>query len=313
MVCLDCEGKLSKVIVPDSWKDGARNISDDGGRATTYRNSLLQVRGATQRFQAGVKSCRICKSKVAQDANYCQECAHHNGICAMCGKRVQDLRFARRGGVKQKRKKEPLGKIESGDYGTGESFKKKAKVEEEPEPIVEDTEVVESRERDAQAQATAHEAADAALNRVRNRTVGTETAEPVFGLPAPAPAGRGRGSTLPAWMAQAPAAAPDYGDWASARDASSDKVYYYNAKTQQTSWTWPPPSAAPPPPPPPQRKRAANPLAAGRAPPTMSADRMAQQDETFGVANEMQPQSRSDRDWRSKYDIGGGLERRDKL
>ena len=38
---------------------------------------------------------------------------------------------------------------------------------------------------------------------------------------------------------------------------------------------------------------------------------MALRDETLGVAGEMLPQSRGDRDWRSKYDIGGGLEGRD--
>ena len=318
MVCKDCEKKLSKVIVPDKWKDGARNVTGgtDGGRATTYRNSLLQVRGATQRFQAGVKTCRICKSKVSQDANYCQECAHHNGICAMCGKRVDDLRFDRRGGVKPEKRKEPQGFVES-DYGTAERFRKKAKAPEESEeapPSVpqEDPEVVARRERDARAQASALGAADAALNRARNRVVGAEPAA-AAPAPAPAPAGRGRGATTPAWMSQAPApAANAYGDWQSARDATSGKVYYYNAKTQQTSWTWPP-AAAPPPAPPPQqqRKRPVNPLAAGAAPPTLSADRMALRDETLGVAGEMLPQSRGDRDWRSKYDIGGGLEGRD--
>ena len=193
MVCKDCEKKLSKVIVPDKWKDGARNVTGgtDGGRATTYRNSLLQVRGATQRFQAGVKTCRICKSKVSQDANYCQECAHHNGICAMCGKRVDDLRFDRRGGVKPEKRKEPQGFVES-DYGTAERFRKKAKAPEESEeapPSVpqEDPEVVARRERDARAQASALGAADAALNRARNRVVG---AEPAAAAPAPAPAPR---------------------------------------------------------------------------------------------------------------------------
>ena len=192
-------------------EDGARNVTGgtDGGRATTYRNSLLQVRGATQRFQAGVKTCRICKSKVSQDANYCQECAHHNGICAMCGKRVDDLRFDRRGGVKPEKRKEPQGFAERLRHGR--ALRKKAKAPEESEeapPSVpqEDPEVVARRERDARAQASALGAADAALNRARNRVVGAEPAA-AAPAPAPAPAGRGRGATTPAWMSRAPAPA----------------------------------------------------------------------------------------------------------
>ena len=89
MVCDACEKKLSKVIVPDKWKDGARNTTggSDGGRHVGSRNSLLEVRGATQRFRAGVKGCGICKSKVAQDANYCQTCAFHK-VRAECGRAV---------------------------------------------------------------------------------------------------------------------------------------------------------------------------------------------------------------------------------
>ena len=135
MVCQDCEKKLSKVIVPDKWKDGARNVTggDDGGRATTYRNSLLQVRGRTQRFTAGVRGCKICKSKVAQDAHYCQECAHHHGICARCGKKVDDLRFDRRGlhqPKEKKQKRDDARDFSDGGYGTSEGFKKR-KTEEE--------------------------------------------------------------------------------------------------------------------------------------------------------------------------------------
>jgi len=32
MVCSKCEKKLSKVIVQDKWKDGARNTMESGGR-----------------------------------------------------------------------------------------------------------------------------------------------------------------------------------------------------------------------------------------------------------------------------------------
>ena len=222
----------SKVIVPDKWKDGARNVTggSDGGRATTYRNSLLQVRGATQRFQAGVKTCRICKSKVSQDANYCQECAHHNGICAMCGKRVDDLRFDRRGGVKPEKRKEPQGFVES-DYGTAERFRKKAKAPEEseeaPPPVpAEDPEVVARRERDARAQASALGAADAtpiergtassARNRRRPRRAGA--------------GGAGRGAAAPAGWVRRRARRSAYGDWQSAgRDVGRSLLQRKNA------------------------------------------------------------------------------------
>ncbi|RHZ10860.1 hypothetical protein DYB31_012323, partial [Aphanomyces astaci] len=48
MVCDKCEAKLSKVIVPDRWKDGARNTAGgkDGGRKISG-NALL---GKKHRF-----------------------------------------------------------------------------------------------------------------------------------------------------------------------------------------------------------------------------------------------------------------------
>ena len=92
MVCGDCEEKLSKGIVPDKWQAGARNAT--GGAASSGG-----------RFVPGSKACKICKQKTAQDAHYCQQCAFHHGICAMCGVKIADLRYARRGGADDGRKR----------------------------------------------------------------------------------------------------------------------------------------------------------------------------------------------------------------
>ncbi|ETV66033.1 hypothetical protein, variant [Aphanomyces astaci] len=79
MVCDKCEAKLSKVIVPDRWKDGARNTAGgkDGGRKISG-NALL---GKKHRFTPMSRSCRICKTKVAQEAHYCQNCSYTKATC----------------------------------------------------------------------------------------------------------------------------------------------------------------------------------------------------------------------------------------
>mmetsp|Transcript_20613 Transcript_20613/g.29831 ORF Transcript_20613/g.29831 Transcript_20613/m.29831 type:complete len:98 (+) Transcript_20613:39-332(+) len=86
MVCNKCEEKLSKVIVPDKWKSGARNVG--GSQVSGRNNMLLSKKGKNRRFTPMERRCRICKSKVSQDAHYCQECAYKKGICAMCGRRI---------------------------------------------------------------------------------------------------------------------------------------------------------------------------------------------------------------------------------
>lgn len=40
MVCSHCEKKLGKLIVPDKWKDGARNISRGSGLFFSYHFDL---------------------------------------------------------------------------------------------------------------------------------------------------------------------------------------------------------------------------------------------------------------------------------
>mmetsp|Transcript_40578 Transcript_40578/g.53414 ORF Transcript_40578/g.53414 Transcript_40578/m.53414 type:complete len:98 (+) Transcript_40578:113-406(+) len=86
MVCGKCEEKLSKVIVPDKWKDGAKNTGKQQVSGKT--NMLLSKKGKARRFTPLERACRICKTKVSQHAHYCQECAYKKGICAMCGRRV---------------------------------------------------------------------------------------------------------------------------------------------------------------------------------------------------------------------------------
>ncbi|OQR92062.1 hypothetical protein ACHHYP_04080 [Achlya hypogyna] len=91
MVCGKCEEKLSKLIVPDKWKDGARNTTGgkDGGRKIAQNSAL----GKKHRFTPMSRACRICKSKVSQNAHYCQDCSYKKGICAMCGRKIADTKM----------------------------------------------------------------------------------------------------------------------------------------------------------------------------------------------------------------------------
>jgi ribosomal protein L40E len=69
MVCGKCEAKLSRGACPDVWKDGSRNAGAgrDGGRSVA-KNTSLKVG-----YKAGMKTCRLCKSKLSQDAEYCNQ------------------------------------------------------------------------------------------------------------------------------------------------------------------------------------------------------------------------------------------------
>eukprot|EP00250_Pteridium_aquilinum_P001652 c11851_g1_i1 orf=106-396(+) len=87
MVCDKCQKKLSKVIVPDKWKDGATNTTEGGGRKIN-ENKLLSKKNRWTPY--GITKCIICKQQLHQDAKYCQSCAYKKGVCAMCGKQVLD-------------------------------------------------------------------------------------------------------------------------------------------------------------------------------------------------------------------------------
>ncbi|RLN92164.1 hypothetical protein BBJ28_00016503 [Nothophytophthora sp. Chile5] len=81
MVCEKCEEKLSKLVVPDKWKDGARNTTGgkDGGRAVGKDRSLAKKKSRVARFSPVERKCRLCKSNVAPKAYYCNQCAYKKG------------------------------------------------------------------------------------------------------------------------------------------------------------------------------------------------------------------------------------------
>ena len=92
MVCDSCEGKLSKLIVPDKWKEGARNIS--GGKVLGKTNKRLAAL-STESYIPENTVCRICKAKVMHRHNFCNDCSYKKGICSMCGKKTVDISMHR--------------------------------------------------------------------------------------------------------------------------------------------------------------------------------------------------------------------------
>lgn len=98
MVCDKCEKKLSKVIVPDKWKDGARNVTEGGGRKIN-ENKLLSKKNRWTPYGTATTKCTICKQQVHQDGKYCHTCAYSKGVCAMCGKQVLDTKMYKQSNV----------------------------------------------------------------------------------------------------------------------------------------------------------------------------------------------------------------------
>ncbi|KAA6394489.1 MAG: putative cysteine-rich PDZ-binding protein [Streblomastix strix] len=83
MVCEQCEKKVQKLSTGELWKEGSRNVIGRG------RNIGGDAR-FTRRFTPFSKKCIICKAQLSQDAKYCARCAHSKGVCAICGKLMED-------------------------------------------------------------------------------------------------------------------------------------------------------------------------------------------------------------------------------
>jgi hypothetical protein len=89
MVCETCQKKLGTVIVPDKWKEGAKNTNESGSSVRSGKNTLLMNK-ERNRYEPYESRCRICKSKLHQKGAYCTECAYKKGICSMCGRKILD-------------------------------------------------------------------------------------------------------------------------------------------------------------------------------------------------------------------------------
>lgn len=87
MVCDSCQSKVSKICVPDKWKEGSRTVTS-GSIKAGKTNKLLNAQKMSAQWLPQETKCKICKSKVQQNMNYCNDCAHKKGICSMCGKKV---------------------------------------------------------------------------------------------------------------------------------------------------------------------------------------------------------------------------------
>ena len=76
MVCEECQKKLNKLITVD-----------DKNRRQ-YGN--LKIKDLTYKIKSKFKMrfCKNCKGRCEGENNYCLTCAHKNGICEICGKKL---------------------------------------------------------------------------------------------------------------------------------------------------------------------------------------------------------------------------------
>ena len=91
MPCKKCEKKLKKLITPDVWKKGARNII--GGKHGGIKlgvNKLIEKRKKFGKFGGKLSICAgpNCKKKLKDNDKYCSMCAYKLGRCKMCGIKI---------------------------------------------------------------------------------------------------------------------------------------------------------------------------------------------------------------------------------
>ena len=72
------EKKLGRVLVPDKWKDGARNTKVGKDRKLNPNMLLGKKKRAAKASPYGSK-CRICRQPCHQRGAYCHSCAYKKG------------------------------------------------------------------------------------------------------------------------------------------------------------------------------------------------------------------------------------------
>lgn len=94
MVCEKCEKKLGTVITPDTWKDGARNTTESGGRKlnenkalTSKKQGLIRMERISSPLAEFVKVLYTSRVLIIARA-----VPTKRSICAMCGKKVLDTK-----------------------------------------------------------------------------------------------------------------------------------------------------------------------------------------------------------------------------
>ena len=96
MVCTKCEKKLSKVVTPDVWKDGARNIiGGKGGGRKLGMNMLLKNKKKPGFTPFGSNKCQACKKTLLNDDKYCNKCSYSKGRCNKCGVKILKTKMYR--------------------------------------------------------------------------------------------------------------------------------------------------------------------------------------------------------------------------
>ena len=270
MVCEKCEKKLSKAAVPEVWKEGSRSAGAgrDGGRSVA-RNTMLK---SNTGFAPHLKTCRVCKTKLSQDAAYCNQCAFAKGICAMCGVAIADLRMDKRGVEWPGGKKRRVSADDDGD-GDGDEEADEAAAgsganaagdgaKGEPPPTTVAKKAKKAKKggaakgggsggsgggRSGGAAVSAGVDMEAIARRMaaaRNATVGDARTKPLQQPVSLAHREQLQQQQQHGSSSSSSAAAAAAAVWQTATDAASGKVYYYNTQTGVTQWTAPPELAA---------------------------------------------------------------------